>query len=103
MHASIGLFDTIEGGKEESVVFFNSWVKHVKERVPKERLLIFEAKQGWEPLCNFLNLPIPDQPFPHVNDSSSMLRKFKLLKVVSYLTVYVIPSILAVFAIRMTL
>ena len=103
MHASIGLFDTIEGGKEESVVFFNTWVKHVKEKVPKERLLIFEAKQGWEPLCNFLNLPIPDQPFPHVNDSSSMLRKFKLLKVVSYLTVYVIPSILAVFAIRMIL
>ena len=29
----------------------------VKETVPPEKLLIFNVKQGWEPLCNFLNLP----------------------------------------------
>ena len=27
---------------------------------------------GWEPLCKFLDLPVPDIPFPRVNDSASM-------------------------------
>ena len=29
---------------------------------------MFDVKQGWEPLCKFLNVPIPDEPFPHEND-----------------------------------
>jgi hypothetical protein len=32
--------------------------------VPPERLLQFQVKDGWEPLCNFLNRSIPDGPFP---------------------------------------
>ena len=33
------------------------WIEMVKATVPPEKLLIFNVKQGWEPLCNFLNLP----------------------------------------------
>ena len=29
--------------------------------VPKENLLVWDLKEGWEPLCKFLNKPIPDQ------------------------------------------
>ena len=29
--------------------------------VPKEDLLVWDLKEGWEPLCKFLNKPIPDQ------------------------------------------
>jgi hypothetical protein len=29
---------------------------------------VFEAKDGWEPLCAHLGVPVPDEPFPHVND-----------------------------------
>ena len=97
------MFDTIEAGKEESVEFFNTWVQHVKETVPEDRLLIFEAKQGWEPLCTFLNLPIPEESFPNVNDSSSMIRKFKLLKFVSFFTLYITPGILAMFVLNLIL
>ena len=99
----IGLFDTIEAGKDESVEFFNTWVKHVKEKVPKERLLVFEVRQGWEPLCNFLELPIPKEKFPNVNDSASMIRKFKLLKFVSFFTLYITPGILAMFVLNLIL
>ena len=99
----IGLFDTIEAGKEESVEFFDTWVQHVKETVPDERLLVFEAKQGWEPLCEFLNLPIPEEAFPNVNDSASMIRKFKLLKLVSFFTLYITPGILAMFVLNLIL
>ncbi|KAM0366855.1 hypothetical protein ACHAPK_008335, partial [Fusarium culmorum] len=34
---------------------------------PKERLLEWTVQDGWEPLCKFLDKPIPDEPFPHVN------------------------------------
>ena len=98
------MFDTIEAGKEESVDFFTAWVQHVKETVPEQRLLVFEVKQGWEPLCTFLNLPIPEEPFPpNVNDSASMIRNFKLLKFASFFTLYIIPGILAVFILNLIL
>ena len=38
----------------------------VRKYVPRERLLEFNVKEGWEPLCKFLEVPIPDQPFPHL-------------------------------------
>lgn len=38
----------------------------IRRTVPEERLLVFNVKQGWEPLCEFLDVPIPDATFPHV-------------------------------------
>lgn len=35
--------------------------------IPPERLLVFEAAQGWEPLCAFLGRPVPETPFPRTN------------------------------------
>jgi hypothetical protein len=37
--------------------------------VPKDRLLVFEASQGWEPLCRFLEVDVPDEPYPRTNSS----------------------------------
>ena len=37
-----------------SARFFNDWVDQVKAEIPAERLLVFEVKQGWGPLCQFL-------------------------------------------------
>lgn len=39
----------------------------VKETIPASRLLVFEVKQGWEPLCEFLDAPVPSDPFPRTN------------------------------------
>ena len=66
------VFGVIGQGKEASIDFYNQWVEEVKKTVPKERLLIFSVKDGWEPLCQFLELPIPDQPFPRSNDTKSL-------------------------------
>lgn len=35
--------------------------------IPADRLLVFEAAQGWAPLCAFLGVPMPDAPFPRTN------------------------------------
>ncbi|KAJ6031912.1 NAD dependent epimerase/dehydratase [Penicillium herquei] len=46
------------------------WLKQV---VPKERLVFYDVKDGWEPLCTALGKEVPrDQPFPHINDGDAI-------------------------------
>jgi Sulfotransferase domain len=40
----------------------------VRREVAAERLLEFEVGQGWRPLCGFLGVPVPEEPFPRSND-----------------------------------
>ena len=42
--------------------------KAVIATIPKNQLLVFEVKDGWEPLCAFLDMPVPDEPFPRSNN-----------------------------------
>ena len=35
--------------------------------IPSERLLVFDVRDGWEPLCNFLQHDVPAAAFPRVN------------------------------------
>ena len=44
----------------------------VVRTIPAERLLVYEASQGWEPLCTFLNVPVPETPFPRANSREEM-------------------------------
>jgi hypothetical protein len=43
--------------------------QEVQENIPADRLLVWSVTDGWEPLCEFLELPVPDADFPRVNDS----------------------------------
>jgi hypothetical protein len=43
----------------------------VKRTIPPERLLVWRVQEGWEPLCEFLELPVPDVPLPHANDEET--------------------------------
>ena len=47
---------------------FEEHNEEVKRTVPADRLLVYEVKEGWEPLCEFLGVPVPDIPFPRSND-----------------------------------
>jgi hypothetical protein len=51
---------------------FQKHNEEVKKTIPAARLLVFEAKQGWEPLCKFLGVAVPSQPYPKVNSRSEM-------------------------------
>lgn len=42
------------------------------QRCNKERLLQFDFRDGWKPLCEFLEKPIPDRVFPHENKKGGM-------------------------------
>ena len=45
----------------------------VRAAIPSERLLVFEAAQGWTPLCQFLGVPVPETPFPKVNSRDEFM------------------------------
>jgi len=42
----------------------------VRATIPSEQLLVYQVRDGWAPLCRFLDLPVPAEPFPRTNDRS---------------------------------
>ena len=87
----IGLFEAIDNGEDVSVKFYTNWVENVKENVPSDKLLVFDVKEGWKPLCKFLDVPVPGAPFPWDNDTASMKKRFRNMKIAAYVTVVGIP------------
>ncbi len=43
--------------------------------IPAERLLVYEAGQGWEPLCAFFGVPVPDKPYPSENSTAEFVAR----------------------------
>jgi hypothetical protein len=57
--------------------------KRMREVVPKEKLLVFNVKKGWEPLCAFLGVQVPEGvPFPRSNETAEMHRRFIMMRLV---------------------
>jgi hypothetical protein len=52
---------------EHAIKIFNQHTKEVVDSIDPARLLIFDVRQGWDPLCRFLEKPVPKTPFPRVN------------------------------------
>ncbi len=55
--------------------FFRRHTERVVAGVPKDRLLVFEVAQGWEPLCEFLGVPVPDSPYPRENTTEQFQQR----------------------------
>ncbi|KAG0171914.1 hypothetical protein DFQ28_000779 [Apophysomyces sp. BC1034] len=52
---------------EEIIERFQEHERYIHSIVPPEKLLVYHVSEGWEPLCKFLEIPVPSIPFPHVN------------------------------------
>ena len=44
--------------------------EEVRAAIPPSRLLVFDVTEGWQPLCGFLGVPVPDRPFPQLNSTA---------------------------------
>ena len=67
--------------KDYAIRVFDEHNEAVKRSVPPERLLVYDVKEGWEPLCRFLDVPVPlDQPFPHLNDTRTFRRRIRIVR-----------------------
>lgn len=49
---------------------FEAHNQAVIDAIPASRLLVYRPGDGWEPLCRFLNVPVPEEDFPHLNDTA---------------------------------
>lgn len=68
------IWDGAFGGRfddrDHALAVFARHNAEVRARIPAERLLVFDSTQGWGPLCAFLGVPEPDEPFPRLNQAA---------------------------------
>jgi len=69
------VFDGRMQDREFVLRVFNQHNETVRAEVPIDRLLVFEASQGWEPLCEFIGTEVPDEPFPKVNTTEQFISR----------------------------
>ena len=91
--------------KAHAIDVFNQHTERVKAVIPAEKLLIFDVKDGWEPLCSFLNVPVPaGKPFPHVNDTKefqkNILRGMLITKYLPLAVLAIVALVLVGLAIK---
>ena len=87
----LGMFGAVAAGEATAVQFWQDHVAEVKRVVPADKLLVWEVKEGWEPLCKFLDIPVPDQMFPRVNDTEEMEQNRKTVLYASWTLIVLIP------------
>ena len=66
-------FDGKNDVEDHAVKVFNDHIAQVKADIPADRLLVYEVGSGWEPLCDFLGVPVPDEPYPSTNSTEEFL------------------------------
>lgn len=57
--------------RDHALRVFDRHTAAVTAAVPPDRLLVYEVREGWPPLCRFLGVPVPDEPFPRLNDAEA--------------------------------
>lgn len=71
--------DLFVGRTDDRAFMLQVFERHreaVCEQCPPDRLLIFDARAGWEPLCAFLGRPVPDRAYPHGNATAQFREKY---------------------------
>ena len=73
----LGTFGDKINNKEFMIDHFKRHTDDVIKTVPKDRLLVYEASHGWEPLCKFLDVPVPSTPFPRENTREQFIGRIE--------------------------
>jgi len=59
-------------GRGRAIAQYKQHIEDVKAAAPPDQLLVYSVDQGWNPLCKFLGVPVPAEPFPNVNDRADI-------------------------------
>ena len=81
-------------GKALAIKCFEAHIELVKKLVPPHQLLVFHPKDGYEPLCKFIGVPVPDEPFPHSNDRENFQKN------ISKINCYFLETFFEIFIFR---
>lgn len=68
---SKAIINSIVEGEDRLRKFYRDNIQRAIDKVPAADLLLWNVKDGWAPLCAFLDKPIPDEPIPHENKSGT--------------------------------
>ena len=82
-------------GEDAAIDFFNSHLKEVCDSVPADKLLVFDVREGWGPLCQFLEVQVPNKPFPNINNTNEMKMMFRNGRILSWISVLLTGLLLA--------
>lgn len=66
-----GSFEGRFADKDHAIEAFNRHNDHVRRNAPADRLLVWDAQDGWGPLCELLDVEAPATRFPHLNDTAT--------------------------------
>ena len=69
------VFDDRLSDRAHATRVFKDHIAAVRAEIAPERLLVFDPREGWEPLCAFLGVPVPDGEFPHTNSSRQFVEQ----------------------------
>ena len=69
-------FDGQIEDKDHAISVFNKHNELVKETIPADRLLVYEVGSGWDPICEFLGVPVPDEAYPNSNSTEDFRNQF---------------------------
>jgi len=70
--AKYSLFTRMKYNSQRLRIAYRQHNNFVLQNAPKDKLLIWKLGDGWKPICEFLELPIPNKPFPHSNKNASL-------------------------------
>ena len=65
--------------KAEVISYYEKHTERVIREIPEEKLLVFDSKDGWEPLCKFLGVSIPETQYPHFNKRPDFKNKVEVI------------------------
>ena len=61
--------------REFLIDYFHRHTEQVKASIPPDRLLVYQVGEGWAPLCDFLGVPVPEQPYPLENTRADFIAR----------------------------
>ena len=73
-------FDNRFEDKAHTIEVFQKHNQAVRDAIDPARLLVFNVREGWGPLCRFLEAPIPDEPFPRLNDTATFQGMMRMMR-----------------------
>lgn len=71
------VFDRRMEDKAHVIACYEAHNQRVIDEVPADKLLVYTPGDGWGPLCEFLNVDIPDEPYPKVNTTEEFKERWK--------------------------
>ncbi|EXM13254.1 Sulfotransferase, S mansonii-type [Fusarium oxysporum f. sp. vasinfectum] len=105
--AILGFFEAknVQEARNNARVVYERHYRQLREVVPPEKLLVYRMGEGWEPMCGFLDKPVPDVEFPWINEAAALKAKIskKIKSHIARAAIVVMPWVAGVLALAIGL